>query len=308
MKKIFVTGGTGFFGKSLLSMVKQGFFSDYNFTLLSRDPQKFLRDNPEFSEMKQLSFLQGEIRSFTFPEEHFDFILHAATPVTDKQPAAELRSIIIDGTKRMLTFARVCDAERFLLISSGAVYGTQPVEIERISEDSPCHPTTDYGIAKLEAEQLCMTSEIFCTVARCFSFTGPYLPKNAQFAMGNFIAEALKGKTIVIRGDGCSIRSYLYADDLTRWLLTILERGKRNRVYNVGSDCSISIADLAELIRHVLQSQSSIEIRGCCQSKTDNQSNRCYVPEISRIRHELRVEIEVDLQKAICLSAHPIQV
>ena len=297
--KIFLTGGTGFFGKSILSMLKRGFAPDLNFTILSRDPEKFLADNPEFNGLPSVDFISGDVRDFPFPEESFDCILHAAAPVGVFPPGME-RDIIIRGTSRILEFARRCQAKRLLFTSSGVVYGPQPPDLERIPEDFSCHPENEYGIAKYEAEQMCLESGIDCVIARCFAFTGPYLNRNIHFAIGNFIRDCLAGNDIVIKGDGTPYRSYLYADDLVRWLFKAMSEGKPGRVYNIGSDRAVSILELAQTVRKVLHSQNEIVV---CQKPVPDAKPARYVPDISLIQSELQVKIETGLEDAILKSA-----
>ena len=124
-KSIFLTGGTGFFGKSILSLLKRGLASGLEFTVLSRNPTKFLADNPEFNNLPHVKFLAGDVRDFVFPEQQFDSFFHAAAPTISMPPGME-RDIILTGTKRVLDFAGRCGAKRILYISSGAAYGSQP--------------------------------------------------------------------------------------------------------------------------------------------------------------------------------------
>ena len=295
---IFLTGGTGFFGKSILSMLKRGFGPELKFTVLSRDPEKFLAENPEFNGLPMVEFISGDIRDFTFPERSFDYIFHAAAPAMAMPPGVE-RDIIIRGTRRVLDFARQCGAKRLLFVSSGAVYGPQPPDLERIPEDFPCRPENEYGIAKYEAEQMCLESGIDCVIARCFAFTGPYLNRNIHFAIGNFIRDCLAGQDIVIKGDGTPFRSYLYADDLVRWLFKAMFEGKPGRVYNIGSDRAVSILELARTVRRVLHSDNRIVV---CQKPVPGCQPPRYVPDISRIRNELQVKIETGLEESIAKS------
>ena len=293
--KIFLTGGTGFFGKSIHSMLKRGFGPKWDFTILSRDPKKFLADNPEFCGLPSVNFISGDVRNFPFPEQVFDYIFHAAAPAKAMPPGEE-RDIIIRGTHRVLDFARRCGARRLLFVSSGAAYGPQPPDLERIPEDFPCSSVTEYGIAKNEAEQMCLESGIETVIARCFTFVGPYLNRNIHFAIGNFIRDCLANQDIEIQGDGTPYRSYLYADDLVKWLFTILFEGHGGQAYNVGSDQAISIRELAETVRRVLHSDNQIVVRqrpvpGCLPPR--------YVPDITKIQRELHVRIETGLEDAI---------
>ena len=292
---IFLTGGTGFFGKSILSMLIRGFGPELKFTVLSRDPGKFLAENPEFSGMGAVDFIAGDVRDFQFPDRSFDYIFHAAAP-TLAMPQGVERSIILDGTRRVLDFARRCGAGKILFVSSGAVYGPQPPDLERIPEDFPCRPVTEYGIAKYEAEQMCLDSGIETVIARCFAFVGPYLNRNIHFAIGNFIRDCLANHDIEIKGNGTPYRSYLYADDLVKWLFRILFEGKAGQVYNVGSGHAVSIRELAETVHRVLHSDNRIVIRG---KPIPGQAPVRYVPEVMKIWRELHLSVETGLEEAI---------
>ena len=276
-------------------MLKRGFGPKLDFTILSRDPEKFLADNPELSGLQTVDFIAGDVRDFQFSDRSFDYIFHAAAPAKAMPPGVE-RDIIISGTKRVLAFARQCGAKRLMFVSSGAVYGPQPPDLKRIPEDFPCHPETEYGIAKYEAEQMCLESGIETVIARCFTFVGPYLNRNIHFAIGNFIRDCLANQDIEIKGDGTPYRSYLYADDLVKWLFTILFEGHGGQAYNVGSDQAVSIRELAETVRRVLHSDNQIVIRG---TPVPGQPSARYVPDITKIQRDLHVRIETGLEDAI---------
>ncbi len=279
-------------------MLKRGFGPELKFTVLSRDPEKFLAANPEFSDLQTVDFITGDVRDFQFPDRSFDYIFHAAAPAMAMPPGVE-RDIILTGTRRVLDFARQCGTKRFLYISSGAAYGPPPPDLERIPEDFPCRPVTEYGIAKYEAERMCLDSGTGTVIARCFAFTGPYLNRNIHFAIGNFIRDCLENRDIEIKGDGTPFRSYLYADDLVKWLFKILLEGQAGQSYNVGSDQAVSIRELAETVKRVLQSNSKIIIRG---TPVPGQLPQRYIPDITKIRRELQVRIETGLEDAILKS------
>lgn len=297
-QKIFLTGGTGFFGKSILDMLKRGFKSNTEFVILSRDPQKFLHEYPQYATLSNVRFIRGDVLDFDFPQEKFDSIIHAATPAVTTLAPGEMRHIIIGGTQRVLEFAKFCGAEKLLFTSSGAVYGPQG-ECHNVPEDFPCNPVTEYGIAKLDAEKLCIDSGVPTYIARCFAFVGPHLARNIHFAIGNFIGNALQKEDIIIKGDGTAFRSYLYADDLVEWLFAILERGKAGRPYNVGSPHGLSIADLAKEVSRCFGNTSKIQI---LTSPTPGAPVSRYVPDTSRAEKELGLQVKIPLAKAIDLS------
>ncbi len=299
MNKIFLTGGTGFFGKSILSALKRGLLPEVELLVLSRDPKRFLEECPGFSGLRQVSFLAGDVRDFTFPAGRFDSVIHAAAPAVTTLPPGEMRSIILDGTRRVIAFARRCGAARLMMTGSGAVYGVQPPELERIPEDFPCRPVTEYGAAKLEAERMCVESGIHALLPRCFAFVGPYLNREIHFAAGNFIRDALAGRPITVTGDGTPVRSYLYADDLVEWLFTILERGESGLPYNVGSDAAVSIRELAETVKRVLNSPGPVEIAG---TASPGAKPPRYVPDIGRASG-LGLKVRTGLPEAILRSA-----
>ena len=297
-QKIFLTGGTGFFGKSILDMLKRGFKSNTEFVILSRDPQRFLRTYPQYGFLSNVRFIRGDVLDFDFPQEKFDSIIHAATPAVTTLAPGEMRHIIIGGTQRVLEFAKFCGAEKLLFTSSGAVYGPQG-ECHNVPEDFPCNPVTEYGIAKLDAEKLCVDSGVPSYIARCFAFVGPHLARDIHFAIGNFIGNALQKEDIIIKGDGTAFRSYLYADDLVEWLFAILERGKAGRPYNVGSPHGLSIADLAKEVSRCFGNTSKIQI---LTSPTPGAPVSRYVPDTSRAEKELGLQVKIPLAKAIDLS------
>jgi nucleoside-diphosphate-sugar epimerase len=274
-KRIFITGGTGFFGRWLLESFayandRLGLGAEA--VVLSRNPAAFAIKAPHLASHPSIRLVQGNVRTFDFPDGEFAFIIHAAAESGMRQSQDDaLRTFetLTLGTHRVLEFAMAHAVQRFIYVSSGAVYGKQPSELERIPETytggpDPTDPTSAYGEGKRAAEMLCtlymQEYGIPISVARCFAFAGLYLPLDAHFAMGNFIRDALAGGPIRVLGDGTPYRSYLYAADLAIWLWTILLKGKAGRPYNVGSDLPISIGDLAYLIRDLLAPSAEIVV------------------------------------------------
>lgn len=307
---LFITGGTGFFGTWLLEALRaanEHFDSRVSVTVLSRDPAAFAAKEPRLASQPRLIFQRGDVRGLTVSLTHYDHVIHAATEsssaLNERQPELMLDTII-SGTRKVLEFAAAGGIKSLLLISSGAVYGRQPGGLSKIPESFTGGPDVNspysaYGESKRMAELLCAVAaklhDINAKIARCFAFVGPHLPLDAHFAAGNFLRDALAGGPIVINGDGRPSRSYMHPADLMVWLLTILVRGQSNRPYNVGSDQSISIAELASRIASLVPGEPLIDIRS---QPTGRPAHR-YVPATDRARHELGLEIRIDLDQSL---------
>jgi UDP-glucuronate decarboxylase len=310
---IFVTGGTGFFGRALLRYWATDVFGMRNarFTLLSRNPEQFRARYGALLEPLDVTLVPGDVLCLDdLPTTgRFTHVLHAAADSTTGlalKPIERYRQIV-DGTQNILELARRTEVGKVLLISSGGVYGPQPAEMLAIHEDyngipDPLNPENAYSIAKRAMEHLAAlynhTYGIESVIARCFAFVGRDLPLDAHFAIGNFISDVLKGRDIVIKGDGTPVRSYLDQSDLAEWLSVMLMRGKPQRAYNVGSDQAITIRDLASLVARAGGSVSRVQVLGEHPKGQTANRNR-YVPDVSRARTELGVEIGIRLEQAV---------
>lgn len=291
-KRIFLTGGTGFFGKWLLNSFQ---CLEAEVVVLSRNPDAFMAQFPMYGKNKNITFVQGDVRDFIFPSGRFDYVIHAATEVEAADPDSTY-SIITDGTQRVLDFSKQAEVQRLLYVSSGAVYGIQPPELSHIPETFPCNPVTVYGKGKLLAEQMCLESGIDTVIARPFAFVGPWLSLDAHFAIGNFIGNCLRNEPIEIKGDGTPLRSYMYGSDLADWLLTILLKGRPGEAYNVGSEETISIADLARLVRSIAGTANEIRV---CQRPVSGELPARYVPSTQKVFETLGLKPQFSLKKAV---------
>lgn len=309
--RIFITGGTGFFGCWLLESLvwaNSRLKLDINATVLTRDAESFHSKAPHLAEASGIELQQGDVRDFSFPRGRYNCIIHAATEssaaLNESNPLL-MWDTIVQGTRMVLEFAAECGCEEFLLTSSGAVYGPQPANMTHVSEEylggcDPLQTSSAYAEGKRTAELLATIAHhknrLNVKVARGFAFVGPYLPLDAHFAIGNFIRDGLKGQALRISGDGTPHRSYLYASDLVIWLWTILMKGRPAYAYNVGSEESRSIYDIAGAVSAEFGSRLSIEVAR--KADPDAPVSR-YVPSTQRAREELGLIQRVPLSGAI---------
>lgn len=293
--RLFITGGTGFFGCWLLESfvwANDRLGLDAAAVVLTRDADAFVRKAPHLARHPSVTLHPGDVRTFEFPEGRFSHVIHAATASSATVGPLPMFDTIVNGTRRTLEFTRQSGAKRFLLTSSGAVYGRQPAELTHVSENytggpDPTDANQAYGEGKRAAEMLCAvyaSAALQPTIARCFAFVGPYLPLDAHFAAGNFIRDALRGGPIRVSGDGTPYRSYLYAADLAIWLWTILLRGQPMRPYNVGSDAALTISELADAIASSVAPRMPVLV---ARSRDVEKAAERYVPDISRGHTEL---------------------
>lgn len=312
-ERVFLTGGTGFFGHWLVESflhANRALDLKASLTVLSRAPETFLCNAPHLDGREALQLLAGDVRSFDFPEGEFALVIHAATAASQKlNDPRQMLSTIVDGTARMIAFAQSHGTRRFLLTSSGAVYGRQPITLSHVAEDysgapDPLDAGTVYGQGKRMAEHLCAlaarVAPVQYKIARCFAFVGPHLPLDAHFAVGNFLGDALAGRSIRIQSDGRPLRSYLYAADLAIWLWAILMEGQPLHAYNVGSEEALSIRALAETVQHTLGRPVSVEVM---QQADSHAPVPRYVPYTGRARTELGLEAWIDLPEALGRTA-----
>jgi dTDP-glucose 4,6-dehydratase len=216
---------------------------------------------------------------------------------------------IVEGTRRVLEVARRSGARRLLFTSSGAVYGRQPPELSHVPEDytggpDPLTPASAYGEGKRAAELLCTLAGAAhgfdAVIARCFAFSGPYLPLDLHFALGNFVRDALAGGPIRVGGDGTPFRSYLYGADLAAWLWTLLARGQPARAYHVGSEAALSVRDLAFTVARVLGVERGVAL---ARTPVPGAPAERYVPSTRRSREELGLAESFGLEESIARMA-----
>ena len=307
--RIFMTGGTGFVGLAMLerlAAVNERLQLGATVVVLTRDPRQFAEREPELARHEWITATSGDIRSFECPTGHFSHVIHAAT---DTQPArtradrVRVFETIVDGTRRALEAARRCEAGRFLMVSTGAVYGKQPAGTTHMTEDHSGGPDVMLPVksgaeAKRAAESLCALfagDGLDVIVARPFAFVGPHLPLDMHYAIGNFIRDALAGGPVRVLGDGTAIRSYMYSSDLAEWLWTMLTSGRSLRPYNVGSERAMTIADAAQAVAGVCG--------GCAvhvaQRPRPGETIDRYIPSTARARAELGLTETVPFEDAL---------
>jgi dTDP-glucose 4,6-dehydratase len=310
-QRIFVTGGTGFFGCWLLesfTWANDQLQLNAKALVLSRNPEAFAQRAPHLYHHPAVQFLKGDIKDFAFPDGPFSHLIHSAVyrPTDHEKPSGlSLVDEMISGTKRVLEFCVRAKIKKMLLVSTGAVYGEIPANMSAIPENcsNACDPADSswaYHHGKRMAESLSVLyakeNRFEVQIARCFSFIGPYLQLERSFAVTDFIRDALSKRSITIKSDGSAVRSYLYMADLAIWLWAILFRGVSCRPYNVGSEFPITVRSIAESIAQ--ESIPPLEV-AALGKWSDGVAQDYYVPDTSRAQAEIGLSQTIPLSEAI---------
>jgi nucleoside-diphosphate-sugar epimerase len=308
-RSLAVIGGTGFFGKSFLDAFRRGLLAPWRIERLiavARHPDTLRREHPDLVG-PGVELVASDVAS-TAAIPPADIIVHAANTTDARRyiddPLGERAAILAAADNFARRVTTDCPAARIVYTSSGAVYGQQAANVAGLDEGAPFAGADgltaykrDYAEAKRAAEaavaRLGSTHGVCVSVARCFSFVGPYLPRDQHFAIGNFLADALAGRPITVNARHPVIRSYMHADDLVRWLMQIADQASPAcPVYNVGSDEAVSIADLARRVG--LRRGVAVHLPEQVDSPVDR-----YVPAVGRAARELDLRLTFNLDRAI---------
>jgi len=309
-KPLVITGASGFVGTWLtLSWVaaRKKLNGRGQLLITSRNPQSLLPLINVIDSRSPVIALSSDIRNLHIPSEFRNGnLIHAATPASaalNASDPASMLEIIIEGQDRVIVEA-VRMNNRLLFLSSGAVYGRQPLDLSHLPEtwegapqigDSNSAYHEGKRVAELMGNIAATKQGLHFVSARLFAFIAPFLPLGTHFAAGNFIRDALSSNQIEIQSGGGSVRSYLYATDLCSSLWALLARGETTTAYNVGSEHEVSIKNLALEVASCTNRNVEVVVRGVDNSENVNR----YVPSIAKMEVELGWKVNVLLQDSL---------
>ena len=292
MKTLLIIGGTVFFGNYILSYFSKSKYLKKKFNkiiIISRNKLATFR------------YTKNLKKNYSIIKKNCDILKLKKLPKADYVIyAAILKNYRHDylAVKNYAKLAKIYHSNsKILYTSSGAVYGQQPNKIKVFKENYLNYNKKinfkkgykqSYANFKLKSEKLFqkLGNEGFnVSIARCFAFVGEYLPLNSNFVIGNIIQNILDGVSIKINANYKIFRSYMYADDLVKWLLKILHNSNTQcPIYNVGSNDKTSIHQVANILAK--KYSLKIDAEKLSLKKIDN-----YMPSISEAKKILGLKI-----------------
>jgi len=297
-KTLLIIGGSGFFAKSIIDNIYYySFFKKIKkIILLSRSVNKIKIDRTVNNKFK-IKTIRGDISKLK-KIPFADYIIYCAINYNYDEDYKAVKNYLNLAKKNHLK-------SKILYISSGAVYGKQPETNKGFKENYLQFNNKisfkksykkEYSKIKLKNEKLFQQfgkTGAKVSIARCFSFVGPNLPLNTNYVIGNIINNILRNENIIIKANYKIIRSYMYSDDLVRWLLKILDNSSNQcPIYNVGSNNIISIHKVANL----LAKKYNLKI---LSSKISLKKIDKYIPNIDKAKSELNLNINNSSLQAI---------
>ena len=299
MKKILVTGGSGFIGVNLINKLLKK-----NNHIICVD--NFFTSSPknieQFKDKNNFEFLRHDI---TFPlyievDEIYNLAC-PASPIHYQRDPVQTTKVNVLGSINLLGLAKRTNSKIFLA-STSEVYGDPSISPQKESYWGNVNPIgirSCYDEGKRCAETLFMDyfrqHKLDIKIARIFNTYGPYMAENDGRVVSNFIVNCLKNKPIEIYGDGSQTRSFCYVDDLTNGILKLMRSNKKiTGPINLGNNAEISIKDLAQIIKQMTMSKSKITFK-----KLPDDDPKKRKPDLSLANKELSWKPSINLKNGL---------
>jgi dTDP-glucose 4,6-dehydratase len=252
-KLVLVTGGLGFIGKYFVKRCL-----DLGHFVTNVDIVNYAADriaNEEFKTYEHYRHLHEDVANLGHLPES-DFLINFAAESHVDNSIADNRQFChsnILGVQRLLELTRSKNAQeapRFVQISTDEVYGD--IEAGRHTESDPLRPSNPYSATKAAADMLLLgwarTYKLRYNIVRMSNNYGQdqypekLIPKSAW--------RMRRGLPALMHGDGSYVRSWLHVEDSVDAILTIMEKGELNSIYNVHGDTELpNIEVLLKLAR-----------------------------------------------------------
>jgi len=263
MKKILITGGSGFLGSHLCEKLlnsKNHILCVDNYFTSSKKNISHLLDHSNFETLRH---------DITFPlyaevDEIYNLAC-PASPVHYQRDPVQTTKVNVIGAINMLGLAKRTKAKIFQA-STSEVYGDPKISPQKESywgNVNPIGVRSCYDEGKRAAETLFFDyhrqHKLSIKIARIFNTYGPKMANNDGRVVSNFIIQCLKNKPITIYGDGSQTRSFCYVDDLIQGIISLMKsQSSVTGPINLGNPNELTIKQIATTIKEITGSRSKL--------------------------------------------------
>ena len=305
MQTALVAGGAGFIGSHL---VKHLLTKDFNIICVDNLITGSLKNIEDIKDNPKLFFLKQDIsKGVEIPNiDRVDFVFHLASPASPNKKRKNsymsypVETLLVNsyGTYNLLEFSRKYKS-KFLFASTSEIYGdplVSPQKEDYFGNVNPVGVRAVYDEAKRFGEAITMAYFrkylLNTRIARIFNTFGPFMQPDDGRVVSNFVNQAIKNEPITIYGTGEQTRSFCYIDDMVLGIgKAMFDRDTIGNVINLGNPDERSIKELADVIKKLIGSSSSIVYE---ELPKDDPKTRC--PDISKAKKLLDWEPSVTLE------------
>jgi UDP-glucose 4-epimerase len=306
-KRIFITGGAGFIGSTLISrLVEQNRIVVYDTLMRNALKDKPYRDHPH------LTLVQGDVLDMVHLSKAMqgtDVVVHCAAiagiDTVIKSPVQTMRVNMVGSANVLEAAAGLPHCDRVVCFSTSEVFGQQAfrsAETDNAITGKVGEGRWTYAVSKLAEEHLAIAyyqeKWLPTTVVRPFNVYGP--GQVGEGALRTFVIRAYRNEPIEIHGDGTQIRAWCYIDDMVEGILLAMVHPKAvGESFNIGNQKAVTtIYGLANTVVRVLDSTSPIIF-----TRKDYADVELRVPSVGKARELLQFEARVDLEEGIRRTA-----
>ncbi len=306
-KKIFITGGAGFIGSTLVGRLVE----DNKVVVYDNLVRNALKNKP-YRDHLNLTIVEGDVldcNALARAIEGSDIVVHCAAiagiDTVIKSPVTTMRVNLVGSANVLEAAARLSHCDRVVCFSTSEVFGQQAfrsAETDYAVMGAVGEARWSYAVSKLAEEHLAIAYHqefgLATAVVRPFNVYGP--GQVGEGAMRTFILRALRDETIEIHGDGTQIRAWCYVDDMVDGvLITMTHPQAAGESFNIGNQKAVvTIYGLANTVVRVLGSKSAIAF-----TRKDYVDVELRVPLVRKARDLIGFEAKVDLDEGILRTA-----
>ena len=306
-KKVFITGGAGFIGSTLIGrLIERNQIVAYD--NLARNSLK----DKSFRDHKNLTLVEADILDFETlarAMQGADIVVHCAAiagiDTVVKSPTKTMRVNMVGSANVLEAASRLTRCDRVVCFSTSEVFGSEAFrsqEHDRAVMGAVGEARWTYAVAKLAEEHLAIAyyteKWLPTTVLRPFNVYGP--GQVGEGAIRTFILRAIQNQPIEIHGDGTQIRAWCYVDDMVDGVLLAMMHPKAvGESFNIGNQRAVvTIYGLANTVVRVLDSQSEIRF-----ARKDYVDVELRIPSVTKASKLLHFDAKIDLEEGISRTA-----